>query len=222
MSKKFKFASAVLSAGLLITPVSGLINNYDSVAKAEYNSNQKNQVNIENHIKYIDNQIYLENNNLKINKNNILNYIKKNWNELNINNKFNTPEECYNNIELSVNKLNKKVKSGWYKFNKDKSISQKYQDKYTYSSGLEEYEQWWGYQYYIKSQSAANEYKFLIKNLANKVHSLIGWIPGADWIISNQDRMAEAGVDCFNAYGSAKVSVYIYTPGYYYTVEPIQ
>lgn len=36
MNKKVKFTSAVLSASLLITPISGLINNYDNIAKAEY------------------------------------------------------------------------------------------------------------------------------------------------------------------------------------------
>lgn len=48
MNKKFKFASAVLSAGLLITPVSGLINNYDSVAKA--NNINLNELSKENDV----------------------------------------------------------------------------------------------------------------------------------------------------------------------------
>lgn len=44
MNKKFKFTSAVLSAGLFITPVSGLVNHYDNVAKA--NEINKNIINI--------------------------------------------------------------------------------------------------------------------------------------------------------------------------------
>ncbi|MBF0716223.1 hypothetical protein [Gemelliphila palaticanis] len=51
MNKKFKFASAVLSAGLLITPVSGLINNYDNVAKAEEINNNKISEKTKNKIK---------------------------------------------------------------------------------------------------------------------------------------------------------------------------
>lgn len=44
MNKKFKFASAVLSASLLITPISGLVNNYDNTAKANYNYNNKSKI----------------------------------------------------------------------------------------------------------------------------------------------------------------------------------
>lgn len=35
MNKKLKLTTAILSAGLLVTPVSGLVNHYDNVAKAE-------------------------------------------------------------------------------------------------------------------------------------------------------------------------------------------
>lgn len=58
MNKKFKFTSAVLSAGLLITPVSGLVNQYDNVAKANnintnINQNQEKNINIKKLDKYV-------------------------------------------------------------------------------------------------------------------------------------------------------------------------
>ncbi|MBU0279383.1 hypothetical protein, partial [Gemella sp. zg-1178] len=94
MNKKVKIASAILASSLLITPISALVSNYDNVAKA---SETNNKINIQKHIEYIDSQIYLENNNLKINKDAILIYIKENWNEININNQFKTPEDYYQN-----------------------------------------------------------------------------------------------------------------------------
>ncbi|MBU0278140.1 hypothetical protein, partial [Gemella sp. zg-1178] len=95
INKKVKIASAILASSLLITPISALVSNYDNVAKAEGKEN--NQINIQKHIEYIDSKIYLENNNLKINKDAILIYIKENWNEININNQFKTPEDYYQN-----------------------------------------------------------------------------------------------------------------------------
>lgn len=40
-SKKLKYTSAFLATSLLITPISGLITNYDNVAKAEIKNNKK-------------------------------------------------------------------------------------------------------------------------------------------------------------------------------------
>lgn len=37
MNKKIKFASAILAAGLILTPISGVVNQYNNVAKAEDN-----------------------------------------------------------------------------------------------------------------------------------------------------------------------------------------
>ena len=42
MNNKFKLPSAILSASLLVTPVSGLTNNFNSVAKA--NSYNKEEI----------------------------------------------------------------------------------------------------------------------------------------------------------------------------------
>ena len=51
MNKKFKFTSAILSAGLLITPISGLVSNYDNVAKA-HNKNQDELKTLYNKLEY--------------------------------------------------------------------------------------------------------------------------------------------------------------------------
>lgn len=56
MNKKLKFISAFLAISLLITPISGLINNYDNVANANNYSNIKKGL-------YIDGKWYNFDNN---------------------------------------------------------------------------------------------------------------------------------------------------------------
>lgn len=73
MNKKFKFTSAILSAGLLITPISGLVSNYNNVAKAEYK--EINKSGIKSIVTFSDYEVYLaikeakENNEIYIDEN---------------------------------------------------------------------------------------------------------------------------------------------------------
>lgn len=102
MNKKFKFASAVLSAGLLITPISGLVSNYDNVAKASYNNSltekeiQEASI-IKNYI-LITKQKNIYNFKL-INKENLINELNK------INSKL-----TINDIQNDIDKINNKLK----------------------------------------------------------------------------------------------------------------
>lgn len=56
MNTKFKITAAVLSAGLIITPLSGLVQNNQNIAKAsDLVSKKTNSENsIQKHIDYID------------------------------------------------------------------------------------------------------------------------------------------------------------------------
>ena len=55
MNNKFKLTSAILTASLLVTPISGIIHQNNNVAKAEYNKiNEKNSFEIEIDLTKID------------------------------------------------------------------------------------------------------------------------------------------------------------------------
>lgn len=208
MDKKFKFASAIISAGLLITPISGLVNSYDNVAKAEQINIKES--NIKKHINYIDSNILVKNNQLIINnKDNVINYIKKNWNEININNKFDTPEDYYNDIESSIIQMNKKLNSGWYKLNIDKSISQRFQSRYMHN-GYEKYDQWYGIQIYIHDKQGLENFineMIIAKNNFNT--SLGAFIPFlGTYRINVFTKIIENSRATFDLYGSVKVTLY--------------
>ncbi|MBU0279388.1 hypothetical protein, partial [Gemella sp. zg-1178] len=57
-------------------------------------------------------------------------------------NQFKTPEDYYQNIELSVSNINKKVNSGWYEFKANKGIVEKYQSRDLNNLEINFY--WWG------------------------------------------------------------------------------
>ncbi|EPT57709.1 hypothetical protein [Streptococcus agalactiae] len=162
MNKKLKLTSAILSTSLIITPISGIINKNDNLAKAGEIKKENN--NIQKHIEYIDTQIYLENNNLKINKNNILNYIKQNWNEININNQFKSPEDFYNKIQNSVHDLNKQVNSGFYKYNNNKGTTPKFQSRS--SSGIQVENYWWGRETRMYDTEDIDEAVYILRNIS--------------------------------------------------------
>ncbi|WP_314085068.1 hypothetical protein [uncultured Gemella sp.] len=65
MNNKFKLSSAILSASLLITPVSGLTNNFNNVAKANSYIKEEPKDTIykilEPNVKINDGKIVLEN-----------------------------------------------------------------------------------------------------------------------------------------------------------------
>lgn len=219
MKKSIKITSAILTAGLLISPLSGLSENFSNVAKATNLEIRQSEIVVlsETDIKEIDKYILNYQNQLVLDKVKLEKFLsEKNFSKDKV-------VKITSTIEGRLIQLNSKINTGWYKIDPTtKGITQKYQFRYTYASGLEVYEPWWGYQYYIKSQSAANDYKFRIQNVANQANSLFGWFPIGSWYVNNADRMANAGVEAFNAYGSAKVSIYLYTPGIWYNVEPIQ
>ena len=77
MNNKFKLPSAILSASLLVTPVSGLTNNFNNVAKANsyIKEEQKDTIYkiLEPNVKINEGKIVLEN------KNNIKNQIIIPW-----------------------------------------------------------------------------------------------------------------------------------------------
>ncbi|MBU0279357.1 hypothetical protein [Gemella sp. zg-1178] len=223
MNKKLKFTSAILASSLLITPISALVSNYDNVAKAEGKEN--NQINIQKHIDYIDSQIYLENNNLKINKDFVLNYIKINFKELNINNQFKTPEEYYQNIELSVSNINKKVNSAWYKFNATNGITEKYQSRS--GGGFEVYYYWWGSQVYIHNQWELNNFKREIEDYIYRIETIgyFIYIPslGLSQIHINELKRMLTLVDrTYQDYASVKITSHDFKIGDTFEVEAIQ
>lgn len=226
MNTKFKFISALLSASLLITPISYITQNNQNIAKANNqiinNQNQK-------HINYIDSQITLKNNQLIINKTQVLKYIKQNWNEININNNFKTPEEYFNNIELSITNINQKVSSGWYKFNNQKGIKEKYQTKA--GGGFEAYYYWWGSQVYIHNQWELNNFKREIEDYIYRLETLNIWtaIPtlGISFFVgkahANELKRMLTLVDrTYQDYGSVKITTHDFKAGDMFEVERIQ
>ncbi|MBU0279356.1 hypothetical protein, partial [Gemella sp. zg-1178] len=149
-------------------------------------------------------------------------------------NQFKTPEDYYQNIELSVSNINKKVNSGWYEFKANKGIVEKYQSR-EWINGYERYEQWWGFQYYARGTAGeqlardfedAGEKRLWGSGALGAVAAFSG---GSGIVIlgifttitsSNFYSMANKVRRYISDYGSVKVSVY--AAGGYYTVEAIQ
>ena len=102
MNNKFKLSSAILSASLLITPVSGLTNNFNNVAKANSYIKEEPKDTIykilEPNVKINDGKIVLEN------KKNIKNQIINNWEKIKSKTTFKSPEELYL-IQITIGKL---------------------------------------------------------------------------------------------------------------------
>lgn len=237
MNKKFKFTSAVLTAGLIITPILGTINQNNNIAEAKQNIKFNDYISkkdtLQKHIDYIDSQISIINSRLVINRENVLNYINKNWNVLK-NENYNTPIEYYNNIENSISEMNNKLSSGYYKLTNDKGIIEKYQSR-EIVNGYERYSKWWGYQYYARG-SAGERLASDFEDAAEKR----GWgtvALGGVALFSGGVGIPILGIfTAFSStqfssiaikvrryisyYGSVKVSVYV--TGAYYTVEPIK
>lgn len=235
MNTKFKITAAVLSAGLIITPLSGLVQNNQNVAKADNTVvKEQNKKKYINHINYIDSQIHLKNNQLVMNKDKIYKYLKQNWLEINVNDNYKSPEEYLSNIEVAITAMNEKVASGWYKFDKEKGMIQKYQSR-EWINGYERYEKWWGFQYYARGaagEQLARDFEDAAEKRAWGAGALgtVGVFSGGIGIpllviftgfTTTQFYSIETKVRRhISSYGTVKVSVYV--SGSYYTVEPIQ
>ena len=227
MNTKFKITAAVLSAGLIITPLSGLVQNNQNIAKAsDLVSKKTNSENsIQKHIDYIDSQIYLANNHLIVNKEQVLKYLKQNWNEINKNTKLNTPEEYLNSIKLSISNINEKVSSGWYKFDNQKGIKERF--KARSNGGFEAYYYWWGSQVYIHNKWELNNFKREIEDYIYRLDTLaiVTTIAslGVTVYHSNELKRMLTLVDrTYNDYGSVKITTHDFRIGDMFEVEPIQ
>jgi hypothetical protein len=236
MNKIIKFTIALITTTLIFTPLSQSIYKNSNIIKANEVENQKynfkqgdsDQSNIIKHIKYIDNKIQIQNNELIIqDKNSILKYIEENWKEINKNNQFKSKEEFYNNIESTIKDMNKKVKSGYYNLQNNKGIVNTY-ELLGNRGGYETYNYWWGAQFYAKSSYGA-------ENLARDCEDNAYVSGGSSIVIGyfvapvgalvalaalNFGYMATKVRRCFNDYGSVKLTLYAY--GAYFITEPIQ
>ena len=68
MNTKLKIAtSLILTGSLAFSPIGSLIQQNNNVVKANEKVSINSNIDIQKHINYIDSQIYLENNKLKIN-----------------------------------------------------------------------------------------------------------------------------------------------------------
>lgn len=164
MRTRTKIMSAMLGVAVLVNPLASLGYEYGNVARANeisYSNYQKQMV-LQKHIEFIDSQIFVESNQLTINKSVVLDYMKENWSELNVNNEFSSPEELYTNIEISVLSMNKKLSSGWYKLNEEKGITEKYQSRAGGSYYHNTY--WWGIEYLAYNAQQKAE---LVRDLTN-------------------------------------------------------
>ncbi|MDU3831585.1 hypothetical protein [Gemella haemolysans] len=228
MNTKFKITAAVLSAGLIITPLSGLVQNNQNVAKASDLVSKKtsSENSIQKHIDYIDSQIYLANNHLIVNKEQVLKYLKQNWNEINKNTKLNTPEEYLNSIELSISNINEKVSSGWYEFDNQKGIKEKYQSRS--AQRYEIYEQWWGFQMYAHYQYQVDDLTDDLETAAYAIGAaggisafFTGPVGAALGLVGLNYGWMKVKVErTFRDYGSVKLSINKFSSVFW--TEPIQ
>lgn len=223
MKKMVKLTSTILTAGLLITPITTLTTNFDNVAKANTNyKDYQKQVILQKHINYIDSQIYLENDVLKINKSNVINYIKNNWKEINIYTDFGSHEEFYSSIELAVTSINNKINTGYYKFNNQKGITEKYQSRIGGSYYNNTY--WWGEEYLVYNASQKAE---LSRDLAiaASIIGTAGAMTSGFSIIAGGLGLSAGIYTAMSArvggFWSDRLKLKIYRTGFYHTVDAI-
>ncbi len=222
MNTKLKIAtSLILTGSLAFSPIGSLIQQNNNVVKANEKVSINSNIDIQKHINYIDSQIYLENNKLKINKDIVLNYIKLNFSKLNIDNKYKTPDEYYNDIELSITNLNNKVNSGYYKFN-NKGITEKYKSRIGGSYYNNSY--WWGDEYltYNSSQKAELSRDLSISgSVMAGGGSLTYWVPiiaAGFGISATSYYIMSARV---GAFWSDRLKLKIFRTGLYHTIDAI-
>ena len=222
MKTKLKIAtSLILTGSLAFSSIASLIQKNNDVAKANEKVSINSNIDIQKHINYIDSQIYLENNKLKINKDIVLNYIKLNFSELNIDNKYKTPDEYYNNIELSITNLNNKVNSGYYKFN-NKGVTEKYKSGAGGSYYSNSY--WWGEEYLTYNSRQKTELARDLSLAATAMTAggiLTGWAPviAAGFGLSATSYYAMS--TRVGAFWSDRLKLKIFRTGLYHTIDAI-
>ena len=121
-NKKLKIAASIISLGILINPISTLINN-SNIANAQNNTQQNTKNNkINKHINYIDTQIKIINNKFIINEVNVKKYIEKNWDQIKLSTKLKTSKEYYETVISGINELNSKLETNNYEITNNKEI----------------------------------------------------------------------------------------------------
>ena len=153
-NKKLKIAASIISLGILINPVSTLINN-SNIANAQNNTQQNTKNNkINKHINYIDTQIKIINNKFIINEVNVKKYIEKNWDQIKLSTKLKTSKEYYETVISGINELNSKLETNNYEITNNKGITKKYKTVIGGSYYSNSY--WWGEEYltYNSTQKA--------------------------------------------------------------------
>lgn len=192
MDKKFKFASAIISAGLLITPISGLVNSYDNVAKANsyIKEEQKDTIYkiLEPNVKINDGKIVLENR--KIIKNQIIN----NWEKIKLETNFKSPEELYLSLEQHFNDLENKSNKRYIEVKNNGEIKQRFQTREVWPEhvGREftdpNYHRqihWWGTLHFFYTDDVAYRYAYemnksgITQGAVAGFSARLGWFVGA-------------------------------------------
>lgn len=167
MNNKFKLPSAILSASLLVTPVSGLTNNFNNVAKANsyIKEEQKDTIYkiLEPNVKINDGKIVLEN------KKNIKNQIINNWEKIKSKTTFKSPEELYLSLEKHFNDLENKSNQRYIEVKPNGEIKQRYQTREVWPEDVgrtfsdpnyHRQTHWWGTLHFFYTDAVAYRYAY--------------------------------------------------------------